>query len=70
MEYRQFGNTDLQVRSIGIGCVTFGREIDRKASFEVLDRALDRGIMEKVSSACKCDRGNFWGFARARRPNS
>lgn len=44
MEYRQLGNTDLQVSSIGMGCVTFGREIDREASFEVLDRALDRGI--------------------------
>ncbi|MFT5328069.1 MAG: aryl-alcohol dehydrogenase-like predicted oxidoreductase [Planctomycetaceae bacterium] len=44
MEYRQLGNSDLQVSSIGMGCVTFGREIDREASFEVLDRALDRGI--------------------------
>jgi len=44
MEYRQLGNTDLQVSSIGIGCVTFGREIDRETSFEILDRALDRGI--------------------------
>ncbi len=44
MEYRQLGNTGLQVSSIGMGCVTFGREIDREASFEVLDRALDRGI--------------------------
>jgi 1-deoxyxylulose-5-phosphate synthase len=44
MEYRQLGDTDLQVSSIGMGCVTFGREIDRAASFEVLDRALNRGI--------------------------
>lgn len=44
MEYRQLGNTDLQISSIGMGCVTFGREIDREASFEVLDRALDCGI--------------------------
>jgi aryl-alcohol dehydrogenase-like predicted oxidoreductase len=44
MEYRQLGNTDLEVSSIGMGCVTFGREIDRAASFEVLDRALDRGV--------------------------
>lgn len=44
MEYRRLGDTDLQVSSIGMGCVTFGREIDRDTSFEVLDRALDRGI--------------------------
>lgn len=44
MEYRQLGDTDLRVSSIGMGCVTFGREIDRDASFAVLDRALDRGI--------------------------
>jgi len=44
MEYRQLGNTDLRVSSIGMGCVTFGREVDREASFEVLDLALDRGI--------------------------
>lgn len=44
MEYRSLGNTDLQVSSIGMGCVTFGREIDRDASFEVLDHAVERGI--------------------------
>ena len=44
MEYRALGNTDLQVSSIGMGCVTFGREIDRDASFAVLDHALERGI--------------------------
>jgi 1-deoxyxylulose-5-phosphate synthase len=44
MEYRPLGNTDLQVSSIGMGCVTFGRELDREASFAVLDRALDRGV--------------------------
>jgi 1-deoxyxylulose-5-phosphate synthase len=44
MEQRQLGNTDLTVSSIGMGCVTFGREIDRDTSFKVLDRAFDRGI--------------------------
>jgi len=34
----------LAVSPIGMGCVTFGREIDRDASFEVLDRAFERGI--------------------------
>lgn len=44
MEYRILGNTDLQVSSIGLGCVTFGREIDEPAAFEVMDRAVERGI--------------------------
>lgn len=44
MEYRQLGRTDLQVSSIGLGCVTFGREIDPDTAFTVMDHALDRGI--------------------------
>ena len=44
MRFRQLGRTDLEVSSIGMGCVTFGREIDRDASFAVLDHALERGI--------------------------
>ena len=44
MEYRQLGKTDLKVSSIGLGCVTFSREIDEATSFEVMDRALERGI--------------------------
>lgn len=44
MEYRKLGRTDLQVSSIGMGCVTFGREIDEETSFAVMDRALARGI--------------------------
>lgn len=44
MEYRKLGRTDLAVSSIGLGCVTFGREIDEEASFVVMDRALERGI--------------------------
>jgi aryl-alcohol dehydrogenase-like predicted oxidoreductase len=44
METRRLGRTTLQVSSIGLGCVTFGREIDAAASFAVMDHALDRGI--------------------------
>jgi len=44
MEYRKLGDTDLQVSSIGMGCVTFGREIDRDTSFAILDHAFARGI--------------------------
>lgn len=44
MEYRRLGSSDVLVSAIGMGCVTFGREIDRAASFEILDHALARGI--------------------------
>jgi len=44
VEYRTLGRTGLKVSSIGLGCVTFGREIDRRTSFDVLDRAIDRGV--------------------------
>ena len=44
MEYRKLGTSDLEVSVIGMGCVTFGREIDPATSFDVLDRAVERGI--------------------------
>lgn len=44
MEYRQLGKTALKVSSIGLGCVTFGREIDEATSFTIIDHALSRGI--------------------------
>ena len=44
LEVRQLGASDLHVSSIGLGCVTFGREIDAATSFAVLDRALECGI--------------------------
>jgi 1-deoxyxylulose-5-phosphate synthase len=44
LEYRDLGATDLRVSSIGLGCVTFGREIDQETSLTILDRAVDLGI--------------------------
>ena len=44
MEYRQLGKTDLNVSAIGLGAVTFGREIDEATAFTVMDHALARGI--------------------------
>ena len=44
IEQRTLGTSGIQVSSIGLGCVTFGREIDRETSFEILDHALERGI--------------------------
>lgn len=44
MEYRQLGRSDLKVSAIGLGAVTFSREIDESAAFTILDYALERGI--------------------------
>ncbi len=44
MEYRQLGRSDLKVSAIGLGAVTFSREIDDTAAFSIMDHALDRGI--------------------------
>jgi 1-deoxyxylulose-5-phosphate synthase len=44
LPYRQLGRSDLCLSSIGLGCVTFGREIDAATSLQVLDRARERGI--------------------------
>jgi len=44
MEYRQLGRSDLKVSSIGLGAVTFSREIDEATAFTIMDHALERGI--------------------------
>jgi 1-deoxyxylulose-5-phosphate synthase len=44
MEYRQLGRTDLKVSSIGLGAVTFSREIDETTAFTIMDYAVERGI--------------------------
>ena len=44
MEYRQLGQTNTEISSIGLGCVTFGREIDQQTAFAIMDRALEHGI--------------------------
>jgi 1-deoxyxylulose-5-phosphate synthase len=44
MKHRTLGSTGFRVSPIGMGCVTFGREIDEQTSFPILDRAIERGI--------------------------
>lgn len=44
MQYRILGHSRLSVSSIGMGCVTFGREIDKRSSLQVLDHAFESGI--------------------------
>jgi len=44
MHHVRLGKSDLHVSSIGLGCVTFGREIDEPKALEIMDHALARGI--------------------------
>lgn len=44
MRYQFLGQSDLSVSSIGLGCVTFGREIDEVTAYAVMDRASEAGI--------------------------
>lgn len=44
MTYRRLGHAGPEVSAIGLGCVTFGREVDQDTSFRILDHAFDRGI--------------------------
>jgi 1-deoxyxylulose-5-phosphate synthase len=40
----RIGTRGLEISRIGLGCVTFGREIDEKQSFKILDYAFEHGI--------------------------
>jgi aryl-alcohol dehydrogenase-like predicted oxidoreductase len=44
VEYRNLGNSGLQVSAVGLGCNNFGRRCDRDQTKAVVDRALDLGI--------------------------
>ena len=41
---KQLGRTDQTIPDLGLGCVTFGREIDQDAAFELMDHAVARGM--------------------------
>lgn len=44
MEQRTLGKSGLQVSVVGLGCNTFGSQLDLNASRAVVDKALDLGI--------------------------
>lgn len=44
IEQRPLGKSGMTVSAIGLGCVTFGREIDVDTAFEIMDHALANGI--------------------------
>ena len=44
MEYRQLGNTDLEVSLICLGTMTYGEQNSETEAFEQLDYAVDQGV--------------------------
>ena len=44
MEYRQLGRTGVQVSSVCLGCMMFGRVTSPEDAYPIIDRALDAGI--------------------------
>ena len=44
MEFRNLGNSGLQVSVVGLGCNNFGRRCDQGATNAVVAKALDAGI--------------------------
>ncbi|WP_293648380.1 aldo/keto reductase, partial [Thiolapillus sp.] len=44
MQYRQLGNSELQVSALCLGTMTWGEQNDRNQAFAQLDYALDQGI--------------------------
>ena len=44
MEKQRIGRSDLTISPVGMGCVTFGREIDEEMSLRLLDYAAEHGI--------------------------
>lgn len=44
METRELGRSGLRCGRVGLGCATFGREIDEAQAFRIMDQALERGI--------------------------
>ena len=44
MDQKPLGRSGRTISGIGLGCVTFGREIDEESSLKVLDHARERGM--------------------------
>jgi aryl-alcohol dehydrogenase-like predicted oxidoreductase len=44
MEQRSIGKSGITAGRIGLGCTTFGREIDEQAACAIMDHALENGI--------------------------
>ena len=65
MEQRPLGRSGRTISAIGLGCVTFGREIDEDTSFRILDYAVEKGITW-VDTAESYGGGNVREYRRQR----
>jgi aryl-alcohol dehydrogenase-like predicted oxidoreductase len=44
MNYKKLGNSELKISNIGLGTMTFGEQVDKQNSLNILDLAVDNGI--------------------------
>ena len=44
MKYRILGNTGIKVSELCLGTMTFGKQADERASFSIIDKAVDAGV--------------------------
>ena len=44
VERRPITETGLKISAVGLGCVTFGREIDEETAYRMMDYAVEKGI--------------------------
>ena len=44
LEQKPLGRTGRTISAVGLGCVTFGREIDEETAYRIMDYAVDNGI--------------------------
>ena len=44
MKQKPLGKTGREISPIGLGCVTFGREINEESSRRIMDYAVEKGI--------------------------
>ena len=72
MEQKPLGRTGRTISAIGLGCVTFGREIDEESSYRVMDYAVEKGITFFDTAEIygggqsRIDRSEYLGFDERR----
>ena len=44
MEQKRVGRSQIRISALGLGTVTFGREIDEETSIRIMDYALEKGV--------------------------
>ena len=52
MEYRTLGRTGVQVSSLCMGCLNFGKNTEPHDSYDIIDRALESRRQSLGHSQC------------------